>query len=140
MLATAPHYSNQSHINDGTSRHLSYRKPLTFYVMGDAPYTASDRDRFPLQVKRIHNGGDFIVHVGDMKGVDSGMSDGPYSLVSDALIESKAPCFIVPGDNDYYDCSNPEAGWKRWERYFMQFHAKHWASTKPWVSNVSLNC
>ena len=75
-----------------------------------------------------------------MKGVDSGMSNGPYFLVLDAFRESKSPCFILLGDSYYHYCSNPESGWKIWESYFMPFYAKHWVSTKSWVSNVILYC
>jgi len=106
-----------------SSRNLSYRKPVTFYAMGDAPYSSGDRDRLPGQIRGIPSDSEFIVHLGDMKGVDKCKSDGPYELVSDAFLEfSTAPVFLTPGDNDYYDCDNWGMGWERWTNYFLRFH------------------
>lgn len=37
----------------------------------------------------------------------------------------KAPTFIVPGDNEWNDCDNPDDAWKYWDEYFMGFE-KNW--------------
>jgi len=116
-------------------RRLSYRKPVSFYVMGDAPYSSSERDRFPDQVKNVPSDAEFMIHVGDMKGVDTCQSDRPYELVSDAFLENSVmPVFLVPGDNDYYDCDDWRTGWNKWSSFFLYFHQKF---RRGWVSSVN---
>eukprot|EP00567_Pseudictyota_dubia_P011640 CAMPEP_0197450904 /NCGR_PEP_ID=MMETSP1175-20131217/27006_1 /TAXON_ID=1003142 /ORGANISM="Triceratium dubium, Strain CCMP147" /LENGTH=293 /DNA_ID=CAMNT_0042983453 /DNA_START=22 /DNA_END=900 /DNA_ORIENTATION=+ len=115
-------------------RRIVTRKPVSFYAMGDAPYTSSERSRFPDQVKNIPNDAEFMIHLGDMKGVDECQSDGPYRLVSDAFLKhSNMPVFLVPGDNDYYDCADWKMGWSRWSSFFLFFHQRF---SKGWVSKV----
>ena len=75
-----------------------WRKPVTFYAMGDAPYSGFERDIFPRQISGIPDDGDFVVHLGDMKGVDECSSEAPYSLVADALKVSRNPVFVTPGE------------------------------------------
>lgn len=113
---------------------VAIREPVSFYVMGDAPYSSDDRDRFPDQVKNVPNDAEFMIHLGDMKGVDTCQSDGPYQLVSDAFIHhSVMPVFFVPGDNDYYDCDDWRAGWSRWSFFFLFFHEKF---ETGWIRSV----
>ena len=102
------------------------RKCVSFYAHADTNYAREERERFPLQVKRIPNDGDFIVHLGDFKGVDECKSEKPYSLVADAYLQhANVPVFVVPGDNDWYDCGGKSArqrGWKLFEKYFLHFY------------------
>lgn len=102
------------------------RRCISFYAHADTNYAKEERERFSLQVKRIPKDGDFIVHLGDLKGVDECKSEKPYSLVSDAYLQhANAPVFVVAGDNDWYDCGGKSArqrGWKLWEKYFLHFY------------------
>ena len=102
------------------------RRCISFYAHADTNYAKEERERFPLQVKRIPNDGDFIVHLGDLKGTDECKSEKPYSLVADAYLQhANVPVFVVPGDNDWYDCGGKSArqrGWKLWEKYFLHFY------------------
>mmetsp|Transcript_11645 Transcript_11645/g.34243 ORF Transcript_11645/g.34243 Transcript_11645/m.34243 type:complete len:116 (-) Transcript_11645:202-549(-) len=83
------------------SPRAAYRDPVNFFVMGDAPYSSIERDRFPHQVENIPSDADFAVHVGDMKGVDECSSNGPYELVSEAFLQRRnylPPVFLTPGE------------------------------------------
>ena len=104
------------------------RRCISFYAHADTNYAKEERERFPLQVKRIPNDGDFIVHLGDLKGTDECKSEKPYSLVADAYLQhANVPVFVVPGDNDWYDCGGKAArqrGWRLFEKYFLHFYSR----------------
>ena len=100
---------------------------ISFYAHADTNYAREERERFPLQVQRIPNDGNFIVHLGDLKGVDECKGENPYSNVADAYLEhAHVPVFLVPGDNDWLDCrggkSARQRGWKLWKKYFLHFY------------------
>lgn len=102
------------------------RRCISFYAHADTNYAKEERERFALQVMRIPKDGDFIIHLGDLKGCDECKSEKPYSLVADAYLQhANAPVFVVAGDNDWYDCGGKSArqrGWKLWEKYFLHFY------------------
>lgn len=104
------------------------RRCISFYAHADTNYDKEERERFPLQVKRIPNDGDFIVHLGDLKGTDECKSEKPYSLVADAYLQhANVPVFVVPGDNDWYDCGGKLArqrGWNFFEKHFLHFYSR----------------
>lgn len=115
-----------SNVTSTNHRRLQCRKCVSFYAHADTNYAREERDRFPLQVKRIPNDADFIVHLGDLKGTDNCKGDKPYSVVADTYLEhANVPVFILAGDNDWYDCGSKSArrrGWKLWEKYFLHFY------------------
>lgn len=53
-------YSDEDH------RHLKVR-PVRFYAMGDAPYSNTEKENFPLQIANLDPSADFAVHLGDMQ-------------------------------------------------------------------------
>lgn len=103
-----------------------YRRPVDFYAHADTNYAKEERELFPTQVKNIPRSTEFIVHLGDMKGADHCKNDGPYKFVADTYIEhAKAPVFLVPGDNDWYDCGGPsdrKRGFAIWESHFQSLY------------------
>jgi len=105
-----------------------YRRPIVFYTHADTNYASVERELFPIQVDNVPREAEFIIHLGDMKGVDSCRSEGPYALVSDTYTSyAKAPVFLVPGDNDWYDCggrSDRERGFAIWESHFLYLYQK----------------
>ena len=96
-------------------RNLRSSGQLHFYVMGDAPYLDKELERFPLQVAALENRADFTVHVGDMKQRNLECPSGSYEQVASILKDSPSPTFIVPGDNDWYECADSEAAYDVWQ-------------------------
>ncbi|MFQ5606183.1 MAG: choice-of-anchor D domain-containing protein, partial [bacterium] len=94
---------------------------FSFSVMGDAPYGDAE---FPAVQKQIddHNlysPSEFVLHVGDiMKG---GCREVQYIQVADQLKTLQVPVFIVPGDNEWTDCSNENEAWAFWSSQFLSF-------------------
>ena len=46
------------------------------------------------------------------------------------LHESSIPTFVIPGDNEWNDCADPDAAWQLWKQYFTRFE-QHWRHSFP---------
>ncbi|MDZ7361895.1 MAG: T9SS type A sorting domain-containing protein [candidate division KSB1 bacterium] len=99
-------------------------QPITFSVMADIPYDSNEVLVLQQHIAE-HNKyspSEFMAHLGDFRGsATSNCVESDYSLVANILKGLAAPCFIVPGDNEYNDCSNPPQAWTYWVQYFMGF-------------------
>lgn len=85
---------------------------FTVALIGDVPYSASQRTQLPRLVTRINNDPavGLVLHAGDIK---SGSSRCDNSLYADraALFGTFADPFVLtPGDNDWTDCHTSGAG------------------------------
>jgi len=97
---------------------------LTFYAMGDTPYTVADFALLPKQIAAIRPDADFVVHVGDIKSGAIPCVEPVYTKVADMLRKCKLPVFVLPGDNEWNDCVSPENAWKLWNRHFLNFDTR----------------
>lgn len=104
--------------------------PVTFYVMGDVPYIPQEDARLPKQITALPKDAEFVVHLGDIKGGASPCDETVYNKVFGMLSQSPVPVFIIPGDNEWNDCTNPAEAWKLWEKYFMRFD-RRWQHSLP---------
>ncbi|MCA9016565.1 MAG: metallophosphoesterase, partial [Planctomycetaceae bacterium] len=73
---------------------------------------------------------EFVVHLGDIKTGSTPCDEAVYKKVFGMLRQSKAPVFIIPGDNEWNDCTDPDQAWRLWERYFMRFD-RRWQHALP---------
>ncbi len=97
--------------------------PLIFSVMGDVPRSEEGKIILQEQICQ-HNQqspAQFVFHVGDIKTGSSPCDEANYALVADYLKQLMVPVFIIPGDNEWNDCEDPEQAWDYWEQYFMDF-------------------
>ena len=96
---------------------------VTFSAMGDVPYEQWEEGQLRRQVREIPRESEFVIHLGDIqknqKEVPCG--EGKYGLVAKILSRSPRPTFIIPGDNEYNDCINPDEAWAFWVKYLMRF-------------------
>lgn len=108
------------------------RTLITFAAMGDVPYglteEAIEAEEEILKAQLIELNKDesisFTVHVGDIKKGAIPCDERVYQTVSGILETSKVPLFIIPGDNEWNDCEDPEEAWEFWNTYFMRFDEK----------------
>ena len=100
---------------------------VTFFAMGDVPYAPKEDKLLPKQIADLTREAEFVIHVGDIKSGATECNEAVYTKVSGMLARSKAPVFIVPGDNEWNDCTKPAQAWKYWEKYFMRFD-RRWRS------------
>jgi predicted phosphodiesterase len=101
---------------------------VTFVAMGCGPYTAADAEALPglLARENARGGAAFMVHCGDIvSGERAERAEEEYALVARLLHDGNStPTFIVPGDNEWNDLDDPDAGWANWERHFLGFHQR----------------
>ena len=108
-------------------------KPLvTFYAMGDVPYKPEEDKTLPQQITFLPDDAEFVIHVGDIKGGAPPCVEAVYQKVSGMLRKSTPPVFIIPGDNEWNDCSDPapDQAWIYWNQYFSRFD-DHWNHAFP---------
>ena len=107
--------------------------PVRFYAMGDTPYNGRERRNLPRQIANMGQErpkASFVVHVGDMQEGRQQCVENRYAKVATSLAKSPYPLFIIPGDNDYYDCNNWKTGWGFWKKHFLGFH-RQWKVPSP---------
>ena len=59
-------------------------------------------------IRKIPNEAEFVVHVGYMNKARSSCYKEKHAEVRRILHTSVAPLFIIPGDNDWNNCQNPD--------------------------------
>ncbi len=94
---------------------------VVFYAMGDVPYAPEEDELLPRQIEEIPGDAAFVVHVGDIKKGSVPCDEAVYNKVFAMLAQAEAPVFIIPGDNEWNDCGDPDQAWQYWEKYFMRF-------------------
>lgn len=96
---------------------------LSFYVMGDIPYSEREEDQLKYQLRDLSSSGKFLVHVGDMqKPSRTDCEYDAYKRVRDIMYDnSDIPVLILPGDNDYLDCERPRHARAVWLKHFSSF-------------------
>ena len=102
-------------------RASSPRVRVTFAAMGDVPYAPEEDVLLPRQIEELPMEAAFVVHLGDIKTGRSPCDETVYAKVAGMLARSRAPLFIIPGDNEWNDCPDPEDAWRLWEKYFQRF-------------------
>lgn len=111
--------------NDTPQKNRPTEKQVTFYAMGDVPYTTDEDEKLVKQIADIPKDAEFVIHVGDIKRGLPLCNEAVYQKVSTILGRSVPPVFIIPGDNEWNDCLIPTQAWKYWDQYFMKFDG-HW--------------
>ncbi len=95
--------------------------PVIFSVFGDMPYRESEIADLEEHVANLnlYSPSAFLVHVGDIMSGSETCQEIRYQTVSDILKTAEIPVFVLPGDNEWLNCSNPSQGWAWWEKYFL---------------------
>jgi hypothetical protein len=106
------------------------RTRITFAVMGDIPYSAEEYQLLRQQVAELPADAEFVVHVGDIKTGQTPCEAKYYQDAADILKQSKIPVFILPGDNEWNDCTDPDSAWTLWTKHFDRFE-NHWKHPLP---------
>lgn len=106
---------------DGSQTAPEAERLVRFYVMGDVPYAPEENELLQRQISAIPQDAEFVVHVGDIKTGRTPCEAAVYERVAAILAESVAPLFIIPGDNEWNDCRDPDPAWDLWERHFLRF-------------------
>jgi len=101
----------------------------TFYAIGDVPYNPMQARQLEQQMLQVPEDAEFLIHVGDLRGSDNTTllcKLEEYEATAAILRKSPVPVFIVVGDNEWNDCTNPDEGLGFWRQTFQRFDRKHW--------------
>jgi len=96
----------------------------SFSAMGCGPYGVEYFEQIEKFIKKEKSakGSLFAVHVGDIVGgKQRSISKAYYEKISELFKKYPVPFFFVPGDNEWNDLKNPEKGWKKWNKYYLNF-------------------
>jgi hypothetical protein len=96
-------------------------QPVRFSVIGDAPYSEAEVDEVAdhFDDHNLFSDSEFLVHVGDIKAQGDVCSEHHYTTMADLLRTLAVPAFIIPGDNEWTDCIDPDQGWAYWEEHLL---------------------
>lgn len=82
-----------------------------FAMIGDTPYDNSERAALPAMLQAVvDNGSELIIHIGDIKSGHSHCDDAIYADRQRLFEGVSVPFVLVPGDNEWTDCSRPSCG------------------------------
>jgi len=103
------------------------RSTLIFSIMGDVPRNAREDTILQKQIiaHNKYSDSEFMVHLGDIKSGSTPCDEKIYIKVANYLKALYIPTFIVPGDNEWNDCTDPQAAWIFWIKHFTEFE-KNW--------------
>lgn len=122
-------------------------EPVIFSAMGCGPYTPADQPACAFYVKQenLERTSEFMVHLGDvfksapLQKPAPGAKPLPDELPTEAEYRKTAeiltsgntiPTWIVVGDNEWNDLTDPAQGWQWWLKYYSKFEERFHPSWK----------
>ncbi|MFQ5629052.1 MAG: malectin domain-containing carbohydrate-binding protein [bacterium] len=105
---------------------------LKFSATGDYPYGSNEIQKLIADIDNhnLYSPSDFFFHVGDILAGSESCQQARYDTVAAILKDSALPAFIIPGDNETVDCSNPTQAWQWWTSNFFYFE-QHFCMAPP---------
>lgn len=91
------------------------RRPVTYAVIGDVPYTDSKLDggpSFPTLIAALNQDPDVrrVIHIGDFKAGSALCSDPYFEDIATRFATFADPLVYTPGDNEWTDCHRANNG------------------------------
>jgi len=115
---------------------------FSFYVMGDIPYLYKQEMTLIEQLRDQTNNLDpeeeiFQVHVGDIQNPKRSQCASSYfdKIAGYFKTYSEIPNLMLPGDNDWNDCPNPDLAWEYFSSNFIPFE-QYWSDRSDFPSTV----
>ena len=100
------------------SEHDNPPSGFSFAAFGDVPYSHIERERMlDMLAEQAALPLAFSIHIGDIKSGGSACDDATFTDRRTLLDRSAHPLIVLPGDNEWTDCSRESAGsWAPHER------------------------
>jgi len=113
-------------------------QPLTFSASGDIPYGTGEFAVLQRQINdhNKYSPSAFFIHVGDIKSESEACNETRYATVANLFKASAAPVYIVPGDNETADCSNPAQGMSFFLKCYKNFEQNFCSAPSTEHQNV----
>lgn len=84
--------------------------PVRLALIGDVPYGKREEERLLTVFRDIAGKADLTLHVGDLKGSGETCADALLERRLALLDRCPTPLVFTPGDNDWLDCWQDQAG------------------------------
>ena len=101
---------------------------IQFSIVGDAPYdlvgNIAGLDTLTAHVleNNAHSYAEFLIHVGDIKKGSTPCDTSYYYNAKGVFnLSTKLP-YVLIGDNEWNDCTNPTTGLSQWNTYFTDLN------------------
>jgi hypothetical protein len=103
----------------GSSSYLNVGEAVTFYVTSDVPYNEAEDERLSRDLTTLPSDADFIVHLGSVGLASiSSRAESMYDGANSILKTTSRPVFVLPGNQDWNECPNPDMAFDNWMTYF----------------------
>ena len=112
-----------------SSQPTANTQTTTFYAIGDVPYNVNDAVKLGIQMQNVPQDAEFVIHVGDIKNGAEECTLERFGETADLLRRSHAPVFVIPGDNEWNDCPDPDQALENWRATFVDFESRYWNHT-----------
>jgi hypothetical protein len=92
---------------------------FTFAVMGDTPYTEGEVRRLDTLIEDLNRESlAFVVHLGDIGSSVTACDDAWLDARKAQLARIRHKVVVIPGDNEWTDCRDPQARLAAWRQRF----------------------
>lgn len=122
--------------NDYAGNHSDFNG-FSFYVLTDTPYTDRQEKRLRSQMADLRDYSkdnpqrniSLGLHLGDTQKVSNSLcAESAYKRVSYLITKGPRPTFVVPGNNDWYDCPRREEAFGFFMNHFGPDFVSRWHS------------
>jgi hypothetical protein len=112
-------------IHGGESEHVvtvDVFSEFSFWVIADTPNSSNANVMLPQMLHAAPDEVKFVFHLGDIKpGTNTSPSADAFEAAADMFLQSPVPVFVVVGDNDSHDTTNPTLSLNNWRSIFVGF-------------------
>jgi hypothetical protein len=113
---------------DITLAPITPQTSIDIRVLADIPYSPEEYAELEADLANVAGNDAFFVHLGDINNDSGSCNESVYTNAANSLQTSSIPVFIVPGDNEWNDCSNPTQAWSYWDTHLMRLE-ENWSTS-----------
>ena len=122
-------FVNKKHQQEAAAAALAAEQAtqsVTFYAISDVPILRNDESKLYHSLQALSDQAKFVIHLGNIQmAAQTRCVQDRYEQVADFLQKaSKKPMFVVPGTEDWNECSNRTEAWQAWSDSFLLFNQR----------------
>lgn len=76
--------------------------------------------RFRERLRTVPDDALFAAHLGQFHRIDANCTDDSYAAVGAELRSADAVTLVLPADNDFQNCPDPDRAWESWTRWLLR--------------------
>jgi hypothetical protein len=122
IIATSVHAANRIQASSKATAG-AIGSAVTFYVTSDVPYGRDGETKLNKDLTNIAGDAEFIMHLGNIQDSTTLCPSTRYTDVASVLAKSPVPMFVLPGEEDYTKCPNPDKSLMNWLDAFVGFES-----------------